>query len=679
MAIDAPAPEDYDVAIVSCDIVGHSSVRERAVQLSRVANINSIVTEAISSSQPGQVIWASGGDGGHVIFRQEAWHLAAVRLIQTLHQWSRQDNVPLRITGHYGRVTDITGADGRTQIVGDAINFAGWLLTRGTQNGVVVSSAFRRALQSDNVTTEIELQFHDPRLLRHKVLSGEVLYLLSTVADRSHWEQPLEEDAAQLKEALEHGHGWDTLYYAKRILQVNTRDQRAASALLQLDPHQLRYHDINTARQTINPFLAHLEPQMLREIVHLGQLVERRYNNVICRFGDAGDTMFVILRGQVGVYKPGGEGANSPADPAFVHQEGEIVGELAFALSRNRTADLVALTDVALLSFSHHEIYSKLSLVPASELALRQVSRFISYRVLEHVSHNAPYLLGKDRDGPLSAGRMPWKDTLTLLHGHCELVSIDARRLNLKLTDMRVSESRTYPRGLYILASGEVRASGYDSTTYLGENFPVLWVDIPDLLVTKPREFYIESDPIKLLYISADGINHLEPRKRDALRGSLQIAAADDPNKGTSPGTPSPSTTGTYDFDVFLCHSSRDISTVHQIAERMRIRGIRYWLDAEQITYGDPITQKIEAGLRRSRFLVPCVSLNLSRSDWARAEYSAIINSELSERKDGTVIPLTLDGTDAVMPPLLRDKRRVSYTNESEFEAFLDFLSRSGD
>ncbi|MFI6476579.1 toll/interleukin-1 receptor domain-containing protein [Nonomuraea sp. NPDC050663] len=132
-----------------------------------------------------------------------------------------------------------------------------------------------------------------------------------------------------------------------------------------------------------------------------------------------------------------------------------------------------------------------------------------------------------------------------------------------------------------------------------------------------------------------------------------------------------------HDVDVFLCHSSADKEPARQIAKSFAARGIRYWLDEEQITFGDRVVERIEDGLRRSRYVVPCISSNLASSGWARAEYGAILNAELGGDSERVVIPLVLDDSDAeYVPPLLRDKKRAFYANQTEFEHFLRFLAR---
>lgn len=56
-----------------------------------------------------------------------------------------------------------------------------------------------------------------------------------------------------------------------------------------------------------------------------------------------------------------------------------------------------------------------------------------------------------------------------------------------------------------------------------------------------------------------------------------------------------------FTYDVFLCHSSHDKPVVTKLAERLRAKGVRVWLDDWVLQPGDRITPKIEEGLRQSR------------------------------------------------------------------------------
>ena len=97
-----------------------------------------------------------------------------------------------------------------------------------------------------------------------------------------------------------------------------------------------------------------------------------------------------------------------------------------------------------------------------------------------------------------------------------------------------------------------------------------------------------------------------------------------------------------FDFDVFLSHSSKDKPVVREIAARLKKDCVRVWFDEEQIKPGDSIPAKIEEGLERSRVLVLCMSANAFGSDWAQLE-SGTFRFRDPLNKDRRFLPLRLD------------------------------------
>jgi hypothetical protein len=75
------------------------------------------------------------------------------------------------------------------------------------------------------------------------------------------------------------------------------------------------------------------------------------------------------------------------------------------------------------------------------------------------------------------------------------------------------------------------------------------------------------------------------------------------------------SESGTFPYDVFLSHSSKDKAVVRPLAERLRADGVKVWLDEWEIKPGDGIPAKIEEGLERACVLVLCMSANAFGSD----------------------------------------------------------------
>jgi TIR domain len=66
----------------------------------------------------------------------------------------------------------------------------------------------------------------------------------------------------------------------------------------------------------------------------------------------------------------------------------------------------------------------------------------------------------------------------------------------------------------------------------------------------------------------------------------------------------------TFQYDVFLSHSSADKAVVRAVAERLRKDGLKVWFDEWMLKPGESILAKIEEGLELSRVLVLCMSAN---------------------------------------------------------------------
>ena len=131
----------------------------------------------------------------------------------------------------------------------------------------------------------------------------------------------------------------------------------------------------------------------------------------------------------------------------------------------------------------------------------------------------------------------------------------------------------------------------------------------------------------------------------------------------------------TYTYDVFISHASNDKPIVEKIVQDFKNAGISYWVDYEQIKFGDPITNKIEEGLAESKSVLVCISSSLGRSNWSMAEYGPILNRQLSHPSGKRVIPLRLDNcNDEDIPNLLYNLKRAEYSNKKEYNDLLTFL-----
>ncbi|MFC5053166.1 cyclic nucleotide-binding domain-containing protein [Saccharothrix xinjiangensis] len=350
-----------------------------------------------------------------------------------------------------------------------------------------------------------------------------------------------------LEKCLRERNGWDVLYYAKRISRINANHHKVVNALDRVSG--ILKSDAHAARS----FLELLRADELTEVPKLGHLVERRPGEVICRVGESGKSTFAILRGEVGVYNLEGKGFGGTSAPKHTRGPGEVVGELATALKRTRTADLVAMGDVALLSFITEEVEEKLSATEAGKFAARQYDRFILDRVLQHTIQVAPYLLGPSRRGPLSVvpAHEPmrvgepeaWEAALRTLLPHTELVTVDPEGFSLEIGQVTRKVDASDPeRGLFVLVSGSVESPAPAAANLVGAQCPPLWVNVPELSVKPPGAYERTDEPIMVLWIGAEGIDQLSLQQRAELRRALDDSVGEAPPE--------------YEYDVYLCHSS---------------------------------------------------------------------------------------------------------------------------
>ena len=109
--------------------------------------------------------------------------------------------------------------------------------------------------------------------------------------------------------------------------------------------------------------------------------------------------------------------------------------------------------------------------------------------------------------------------------------------------------------------------------------------------------------------------------------------------------------------DVFISHAGRDKERyVQPLVDALQDRGVTFWLDSIEVTWGDSVTRNINQGLAHSRFLLLCLSSSFVDRPWPEAEMGAAV---AQQNAFGTkrVLPLILYDKDVVLSryPLLAD------------------------
>lgn len=114
---------------------------------------------------------------------------------------------------------------------------------------------------------------------------------------------------------------------------------------------------------------------------------------------------------------------------------------------------------------------------------------------------------------------------------------------------------------------------------------------------------------------------------------------------------------------VFLSYSNKDREMARKIANELKGEGIDVWFDEWSIHVGDSIVQKIEQGLKESKFLVILLTRSSIESGWVEKEWHNKIEEEAKKRK---VVVLPVKGDDSTTPELLKDKKYCDLTKGFE-------------
>jgi hypothetical protein len=140
-----------------------------------------------------------------------------------------------------------------------------------------------------------------------------------------------------------------------------------------------------------------------------------------------------------------------------------------------------------------------------------------------------------------------------------------------------------------------------------------------------------------------------------SLADQLGIQAAPRQNGLTPMGT-----AGIDDYDVFVGYNSRDMSQVLHIVEMLRDRGIRTWVDVQNLPPGRPFQDEIERVLGSCRSVALFVGAD-GTGPWERMEIKVAVSQYV--KRGLPVIPVMLDGTapEPLLPMFLREFRMVRF------------------
>jgi nucleotide-binding universal stress UspA family protein len=104
------------------------------------------------------------------------------------------------------------------------------------------------------------------------------------------------------------------------------------------------------------------------------------------------------------------------------------------------------------------------------------------------------------------------------------------------------------------------------------------------------------------------------------------------------------------EFDVFLCHNGQDKPAVRDLAQQLRERGLRPWLDESELRPGLPWQRVLEEQIQSIPAAAVIVGSHVG--PWQDQELAAFIRQFV--RRHCPVIPVLLPGTERPeLPPFL--------------------------
>ena len=582
-----------NAVFVSCDIVSHGDDPDHARQLERIRSLNQCVAGVCDGRFGRDVVWASGGDGGHMAFFGEDRRQLGLALVRALHIWATTsqlgfDNggIKLRLTAHHGPVSIIQGADGRNELVGDGINVCGSLL-KFAKPGVVLATGAFRDLCAGTQTETVQFGREHVVYLKHDRAALMMPMAIKGVVDLPE-DVRVHPEKSHIDSAMANGRLWSAIYHAKRLLQVDSSDAHAIDALRQISPSQLVLRSGGGDRVEAHPLLSPLNRQAMQDLIRASQLVERNDGETICAQDDPGDAMFIVLKGGIGVVLEAPP-ADTPtqAPPSIKFGEGQIVGELALALNRKRTATLQAIGPTAFLSINYDILRGLMDAGQQTAKLQRVFSDFLLQRSLRFLCQNCPYLAAGP-DAPLAGISEPW-----------ERIADDAEQFKLNWQEAEAklaSPDRFSEPGIYILAGGALNEATQNDIVPKkldAADLPLLYVNLPRVLVSSHHPYQPDPDAggsaVNVVRISDRSLRVFGPAVFAKLVEALKRRLA-----------------AQFFFDVFISYTNHDEQIASAWRNALQAAGLKVYMSRPDAMR--KFKKEIELALAESLVMVPFVS-----------------------------------------------------------------------
>lgn len=142
-------------------------------------------------------------------------------------------------------------------------------------------------------------------------------------------------------------------------------------------------------------------------------------------------------------------------------------------------------------------------------------------------------------------------------------------------------------------------------------------------------------------------------------------------------------TESSEEYDAFISHAWEDKEDfVDELVSEMKNAGIKVWYDTTQLRWGDSMRQRIDEGLKKSKFGIVVLSPNYIAEGkyWTKAELNGLFQLESTNGK--TILPIwyNLNKQDVInFSPMLSDVKAMTTALMTAKEMALELASMLND
>ena len=128
------------------------------------------------------------------------------------------------------------------------------------------------------------------------------------------------------------------------------------------------------------------------------------------------------------------------------------------------------------------------------------------------------------------------------------------------------------------------------------------------------------------------------------------------------------------EFDLFLSHASLDKVWVLELAKQFEARGLRVFVDSQEIAVGDNFVLRLSDGLERSRYMVLILSKHTEGRLWVQQEWTSFM---AGHGPLGRLLPIKIDAVE--LPAILKATQAIIATDRDVARAADELFKVVGD